>query len=82
MWFLDPVSLFKGIFGLLFGETLTEEIDKNPDLASIAGPWDSAMDTLGEYADYGSPDEQNLQYVPYGNGVWDYIFCKMIINIL
>jgi hypothetical protein len=66
MWFLDPVRLFKGIFELFAGETFTEEIDKHYD---VKGPWDSAMDTLGDYADYGAPDETHFRYVPYGYGV-------------
>jgi hypothetical protein len=36
----------------MLGNTLTEVIDENPDLAPT---WDAAMDTLGEYADYGNP---------------------------
>lgn len=45
LWWYDPIKLFKAIFELLFGETVTEEIDKHPD---IAPGWDSVMDTLGD----------------------------------
>jgi hypothetical protein len=41
------------------GTTLTEEIDKNPD---IAPAWDSAMDTLGEYANHGTPENFQFNY--------------------
>jgi hypothetical protein len=62
MWFLDPVSLFKATFEFFAGETVTEEVDKYPDLA---GPWDSAMETLGEYSDYGATGDQHFRFVPY-----------------
>jgi hypothetical protein len=35
------------------GESLTEVIDENPDLQP---GWDSAMNTLGKYADHGNPN--------------------------
>jgi hypothetical protein len=59
MWWADPISLFKTTFQFWAGSSLTEENDKNPDLAPT---WDSAMDTLGEYADHGNPAEYQFNY--------------------
>jgi len=41
------------------GESLTEIIDENPDLAPT---WDSAMDTLGDYSNHGNPLENTFNY--------------------
>lgn len=44
------------------GETLTEEIDKNPDLQP---GWDATMDTLGDWANHGTPHEMTFNYDDY-----------------
>jgi hypothetical protein len=59
IWWADPIKLFKHSFQFLAGASLTEEIDKNPDLAPT---WDSAMHTLGEYADHGNSMASTFNY--------------------
>lgn len=41
------------------GETLTDEIDKNPDLAPA---WDSTMDALGDWSSHGTPENYQFNY--------------------
>jgi len=62
MWWADPVKLFKKGFSFIMGDTLTDEIDKNPDLAP---QWDAAMDSLGDWADYGHPEWSTFNYDDY-----------------
>lgn len=51
LWWENPVKLFKALFEFILGETVTEEIDKHPE---IAPGWDSMMDSLGdEMTNYG-----------------------------
>ena len=44
------------------GETVTEEVDHIPGLNNT---WDSAMDILGDYSNYGNPQDHHFQFVPY-----------------
>ena len=59
MWWADPIKLFKYGWQFFAGESLTEVIDENPDLAP---GWDSFMDTMGEYADHGNPKDYTFNY--------------------
>jgi hypothetical protein len=52
MWYLDPIAVIKALFAFFLGETITEEIQKQPALDEY---WEPLMTGLGDYADAGNP---------------------------
>ena len=58
---MDPVKLVKYSWQFLFGESITEEVDRYP----AAQPyWDETMETLGDWSNYGNPKEYTFNYDP------------------